>query len=92
MMPSSFFCTRRVGRDDDVVLVLAPLALALGGEHAEHAEGQVLDADDLAHRVLVGEERLGHGLAQQADLVRDQDVAGGEVRRRTASGQLRMAR
>jgi hypothetical protein len=60
----------RVRRHDQVVLVLAKLALALGGEHAQDPEGQVLDADHLAHGVLVGEEVLDHGRTQEADLLR----------------------
>ena len=50
VMPEQLLLDRGVGGHDDVVLVVAPLALALGGEHAHDAEGEVLDADDLARR------------------------------------------
>src|SRR2546426_4861400 len=55
------------GRDrdhDDVVLVLAPRALALAVEHADHREGDLLDPDDLAGGLRLAEEverrRLAH--------------------------------
>ena len=51
MIPSSFFWIGGPGRDHEVVLVLAPLALSLGGEDAEHPEGHVAHADHLADRV-----------------------------------------
>ena len=70
---------RRVRGGDEVVLVLAPLALAFGGEDAEHAEGKVLDADHLAHRIGVREEGLGHRRAQQADLLRGEHIPRREV-------------
>ena len=61
-----------------VVLVLAPLVLALGGQHAGHAERQVLDPDDLTHGVGIGEERLGHRRPQEGHrLSVDQDGLAG---------------
>ena len=56
----------RVGRDDDVVLVLAELALALGGQHADDAEGQVPDADDLADGIRSGNRIFATRRPEQA--------------------------
>ena len=66
------------GAIDDVVLVLAHRAAALGLEHADDAEREVLDPDRLADRVLPLEERVGDRRAEEADLRRGAHVGLGE--------------
>src|SRR2546428_183574 len=65
---------RRERDEDHVVLVLAPRALALAAQQADHGEGDLLDADDLADGILVAEEVLRRRLAEQRDLGRAVDV------------------
>ena len=70
---------RGVGGKDDVVLVLAHGVVPLGLEDAHHAEGHLVEADDLAQRVLpVGEEVVDDGLSDDAHLGRDLYVGFGE--------------
>src|ERR1019366_8639654 len=45
------------------------------GEDADDAEGDVFDAHGLADRVLIGEELIGDGLADDADLGNTGDFA-----------------
>ena len=45
---------RRVGHEDDIVLVLAHARLSLAGHDAEDGEGQIVDANHLADRIAVG--------------------------------------
>ncbi len=54
--------------EDDVVLVDAERRLALGREDAEHPERVPADADDPPDGVLVAEERVRHGHADEDDL------------------------
>ena len=81
------FCRRRAGDavldrgpggQQDVVLVHAHHVGALAAEHADHAEGDVLDADFLADRRLAVEQLADQRLAEQADLVAVAHVAVGE--------------
>ena len=61
---------RRVRHEDDVVLVLAHLVLALDREHAQHLARQRPHAHELADGIVVAEELLGDGAAEHADLGR----------------------
>ena len=56
LLPSTFRLAVVSGISTDVVLVLARRALALALEHADDAERNVLDPDDLAERIAVAEE------------------------------------
>ena len=68
-----------IGNHDDVVLVLPPQRLPLGLEHADDAEGDVLDAEDRAERVLSeAEQLLEHRLPEHGDARRGLLVALGE--------------
>ena len=58
---------RGVGHEDDVVLVLPPGRGALGRHHAHDLEGDVVDQDELAHRVAPGEQGARHRLAEHGD-------------------------
>src|SRR5213596_905005 len=70
------------GRDrdqDDVVLVLAPRALAFAIEHADHCERHLLDPDDLAHGLRLAEEVERRRLTHEGDLRRAVDVLGADL-------------
>ena len=69
---------RGPGSEDDVVLVHAHHVGALGGKHADHAQGDVLDAKFLADgRFALKQLPLDRG-ADHADLAAAEDVAIGE--------------
>ena len=61
---------RGVGCYEQVVLIHAPVVVALGLEYAHDAEGDVLESDVLAYAVvvLVAEELLHHRSAHEAHL------------------------
>ena len=56
------------GHHQGVVLVVAPRGGPLAGQQAHHHHGHLVDPHGLAHRVLVPEEVLRHGLPQQGHL------------------------
>jgi len=61
---------RGPGHDHHVVLVRTVGIGALGSEHADHAERDVLDAHRSAQRRFPEEELVRHRAAEQADLGR----------------------
>ena len=65
--------------DHHVVEVAGPRGRPLLLEHAHHLERDVLDPDRLADRILVAEEFLGHGPADQGYLPVHEHVVVGEV-------------
>lgn len=69
MLPYSRAAAVEKGHDHALVLAGLAAARALGGEHAQHVEGHVVQQDALAHRVgAVGEQRGLHALADHRDL------------------------
>ena len=56
------------GHDDAVVLIVTFRGVSLEGEEADDPVRRAPDAHEVPHGVLGAEERLGHGLAHDADL------------------------
>src|SRR5262249_18329759 len=52
----------------DIVLILAEKVKTFGSEHANDSEGYVADAERLAERILVGEQLVGNGFADDRRL------------------------
>ncbi|CAA9439393.1 MAG: hypothetical protein AVDCRST_MAG64-4029 [uncultured Phycisphaerae bacterium] len=69
---------RRPGDQDGLVLVAAEHVGALGGEDADHPQGDVLEPDLAADRALPAEQLADERLADQADLGAAQHVPVGE--------------
>ena len=69
---------RRPGGEQDVVLIHAHHVGALGGEDADHLEGDVLDADFLADGGFALEQLPDERLAEHADLAGVADIPIGE--------------
>ena len=78
LVPVTRILDRGPGGQHDVVLVHAHHVGAFAAEHADDFEGDVLDADFLAHRRFALEKLPLDGLANQADLAAVTHVAIGE--------------
>ncbi len=69
-----------VGDYHHVILIAAEGILSFGRQDAYYPERELIDSDDLTHRVLSCEELVNYGAAQDADLSCPADVLVGKKR------------